>query len=178
VDGGNGQASARPATVVIKAATDVIVKFNGQETTRKKAEESFKTPQLQPGKTYSYDVVAEATRDGQKVTASKRILVRAGQTSEVDFADMSEAVSVKTETARITVLLPEGGQLYVDGKEFGSTAKQTFDTPKLDQGKTYYYTLEMRMKSANNDGAQKRRVTVEAGKEVTVDFRTVEISNR
>jgi len=165
----------QPATVVIKAAPDVKVLFNGKETVRKKAEEAFKTPDLLPGKAYSYDVVAEVSRDGKTYTTSQRVTVRAGERSEVSFGDAAEVIAAaQAEAAHITVLLPEGGKLYVDGQVRGSgAAKQTFDTPKLSKGKTYFYTLKVEVKSANNAGAKTQRVNVEAGKDVTVDFRSM-----
>ena len=173
--GPSGNEVSKPATVVIKAASDVKVLFNGQLTTRKKEQESFKTPLLKPGRLYAYDVVAEVTRDGKTYTASKKITVQAGETSEVSFGDAREVIAAsEAQTARITVLLPEGGKLFVDGKEHGSgAAKQTFSTPKLAKGKTYYYTLKVEVTAANNAGAKTQRVNVEAGKDVTVDFRSM-----
>jgi uncharacterized protein (TIGR03000 family) len=175
VSNGNGHVGTKqPAQVVIKAATDVKVSFNGTATNRKTAEETFKTPDLQPGRTYAYDVVAQVSKDGKTYTTSKKITVRAGERSEVSFGDANEVIAAaQAEKARITVLLPEGGKLYVDGQERGTNAtKQTFDTPKLTKGKTYYYTLKVELK-ASNSGAKTQRVNVEAGKDVTVDFRSM-----
>jgi uncharacterized protein (TIGR03000 family) len=162
---------SQPATVVISAPRDVTVTFNGQVTNRTSEVESFQTPNLTPGRSYAYQVKAEAVRDGKKVTRSKRVLVRAGGRSRVDFTDM-DTVAASTETsdsARVLVLLPEGSRLYVDGKAYGTSARQTFTTPKLEKGKVYYYTVKSERMEDNK--ADTRRVNVEAGKDVTVDFR-------
>jgi uncharacterized protein (TIGR03000 family) len=171
-------ATKRPATVLIKAASDVTVTVNGQATNRKTESETFRTPDLQVGRTYAYDVVAEAKRDGKTIVARKRVEVRAGQQSEVNFGDMSEAAAYKAETARVTVLLPKDGTLFVDGKEYGNSAKQTFDTPKLAQGKTYFYILKVEVKAEKKAAPLTKRVTVEAGKDVTVDFRSDNMVSR
>jgi uncharacterized protein (TIGR03000 family) len=165
------EASARaPATVVIKAARDVIVTFNGRVTNRRSEEESFQTPDLVPGRSYAYQVRAEAVRDGQPVTRSMRLLVRAGGRTRVDFSDLGTAVaSTEREAARIIVLLPDGARLSVDGTAYGTSSKQTFTTPRLEKGKVYHYTVKV--EKADGGKAETRKVKVEAGKEVTVDFR-------
>ncbi len=174
-DGKDGEGDVRasePATVVVKAPRDVTVTFNGQETTRSSEVESFQTPALAPGRTYAYSVKAEVVRDGKKVSRSKRILVRAGGRSRVDFSDLDSAsasADSDNDSARVTVLLPAGSKLYVDGRVYGTNSKQTFTTPKLAKGKLYYYTMKAERLSDNK--ADSRRVTVQAGKEVTVDFR-------
>jgi uncharacterized protein (TIGR03000 family) len=155
--------------VVIKAARDVKVTFNGVTTNRKSEEELFLTPNLRPGQTYAYQVKAEVYRDGKKVTRTRRVLVRAGTRSRVDFSDLGTAVASKGESARVTVLLPQGTRLYVDGKAYGTTSKQTFTTPRLEKGKNYFYSLKA--EKLDDGQADVRRVNVQAGKEVTVDFR-------
>ena len=167
----DGDEVSAPATVVVKAAQDVSISFNGYVTTRKSEEETFQTPELQPGRTYAYQVKAEALRDGKKVVLNKRILVRAGGRSNVDFSDLaSVAAESEGASARVTVLLPSGTRLFVDGKAYGTTSKQSFTTPKLEKGKAYYYTVKV---ERTEDGkAESRRVNVQAGKEVTVDFRS------
>jgi uncharacterized protein (TIGR03000 family) len=159
-----------PATVVIKAPADVTISFNGQVTTRRSNEESFQTPRLAPGRTYAYQVKAEALRDGKPVTQSKRVTVQGGGRTIVDFTDLgTTAVSSDNASARVTVLVPSGSKLYVDGKDYGTNSRQTFTTPKLEKGKVYYYTVKV--ENPETGKAQSRRINVEAGKEVTVDLR-------
>jgi len=164
------EVSSTPATVVIKAPLDVTVSFNGRITRRNSEEESFKTPRLAPGRAYAYQVRAETTREGKKLTRNKRVLVRAGRTATVDFMDLDVAAAKEEPVpARVTVLLPAGSKLVVDGKEYGTAARQTFTTPKLEPGKAYFYTVKA--ENLDDGKADTRRVNVEAGKEVTVDFR-------
>src|SRR5437660_1253881 len=43
-----------PATVVVKAPADVRLMVNGQATPLNRTEETFTTPNLEPGNSYSY----------------------------------------------------------------------------------------------------------------------------
>jgi uncharacterized protein (TIGR03000 family) len=180
----NGEMKVKqmPATVVIRAAADVKITVNGKETKRLSEVQTFDTPDLAVGRTYSYQIGAEVVREGKTYTASKRVLVKAGQQSEVDFGDMSAVIAeAQADVAHVTVILPDGGKLFVDGKEQVTTAKQqTFDTPKLKKGKSYYYVLKVEMPAGKNKEADFRakRVTVEAGADVTVDFRSMFIAQR
>jgi uncharacterized protein (TIGR03000 family) len=179
----NSEAKAKrlPATVVIRASSDVKIMVNGEETRRNKDVETFTTPELVPGKTYAYQISAEVTRDGRVYATSKRLLVRAGQQSTIDFGDMSAVIAEEQkQTARIKVILPKGGKLFVDGNEQPTMAEtQTFDTPKLAKGKNYFYVLKVEVSDGQDVvGARQEKVTVTAGKEVTVDFRSKFLAQR
>jgi uncharacterized protein (TIGR03000 family) len=60
---------------------------------------SFNTPVLEPGQTYYYELRAEVIRDGQPVTATKRVLLRAGEVVRARFAEM-DAEPVSTARAK------------------------------------------------------------------------------
>ncbi len=59
----------------------------------------FDTPALEPGQDYFYLVRIEMMQDGQPVSETRRILVRAGQVARADFHDW-EPKSVKTAQAK------------------------------------------------------------------------------
>jgi uncharacterized protein (TIGR03000 family) len=161
-----------PARVVIKAAADVRITFNGQATPRRSTEETFLTPELAPGRTYAYRVVASAVRDGKPVTRDQRITVRAGRRTVLDLTNLGDERTVEAlgDPAKVTVLMPQGARLSIDGQDFGRSTKQTFTTPKLEKGRKFYYTIQTE--------TDVRRVTVESGKTVTVDFRTRKVASR
>jgi uncharacterized protein (TIGR03000 family) len=156
------------ATVIVKAPADVKMTVNGQATALRGTSEEFLTPELKAGHVYSYVFKIEAIRDGKPVTRTQRVVVRAGQKSEVDFSDLAEETR---RTAKVTVVLPKNAHLYVDGVAIevqGNTG--TFETPKLQQGKVYHYNMEARRKGEERGESLTQRVKVEAGKEVKVDF--------
>src|SRR5262249_58329055 len=60
---------------------------------------TFDTPALEPGRPYYYMVRIERMRDGQPVSETRRIIVRAGQVARADFKDV-ESEAVRTAKAK------------------------------------------------------------------------------
>jgi uncharacterized protein (TIGR03000 family) len=72
---------------------------------------------------------------------------------------------------RVTVTLPAEAKLLVQGVACPLTsAKRTFDTPKLPVGESYTYTLRAEVVRAGRTVVESRQVSIAAGKRVTVDF--------
>jgi len=159
-----------PATVLVKAPADVRITVNGQPATRRATEETFTTPVLQAGQTYYYVFEAEAVRNGKPITLKRHVQVRAGQQSQVDFRDFSGDV------AHVTIRLPADAQLYVDGVlcNLSASPVRSFDTPKLDFGHKYSYTLKAEVVRNGNTRSESQQVLLEAGKEVKVEFKGLE----
>ncbi len=157
------------AAVVLKAPTDVQLSIDGRAIARTSAEETFRTPELEPGYSYTYVFKAEFVRDGRPVALTKEVHVRAGKTSEADFTKLT---TVSKEVARVTVKLPADARLYVDGVPCPLTsATRSFNTPELETGRSYYYTLKAEFVRDGAPHTLSKRVTVEAGKQVTVEFK-------
>ncbi len=155
-----------PATVTVKAPADVVVTVNGQATTRRTEAEEFATPSLKAGQTYAYQFRAEATRAGKKVVLEKRVTVQAGQKTEVDFTALASAAG--RDVAKLTVVGPATARVIVNGVEVGTVASRPiFETPKLEAGRKYFYTVRAIVSEGRS---ATKRVNVEAGKDVTVDF--------
>jgi uncharacterized protein (TIGR03000 family) len=99
LQGGSGQSeeSAAPdrARVIVKLPEDARLFVDSTACPLTSAKRSFQTPELVPGQDYVYTIKAEVSRDGRTVTASKRVLVRAGRDSVVDFGDMREVQSAQ-----------------------------------------------------------------------------------
>jgi uncharacterized protein (TIGR03000 family) len=72
-----------PATLVVRVPADAALSINGVATRSAAATRTFVSPSLQPGKEFHYTLKAEAVRDGQKVAATRRVAVRAGERKEV-----------------------------------------------------------------------------------------------
>jgi len=159
-----------PATVVVKAPADVRITVNGQPASRTTTEETFTTPVLQAGQSYYYVFQAEAVRNGKPITIKRHVQVRAGQQSQVDFRDFSGDV------AHVTVRLPADAQLYVDGVlcTLSPSPVRSFDTPKLEFGHKYSYTLKAEVVRNGNTRSESQRVLLEPGKDVNVEFKGLE----
>ena len=73
------------ATVVVNLPADATLTANDQATATKSERREFVTPALERGKTYSYTLKMTVERDGRTVEESKKILVRAGEKTTVNF---------------------------------------------------------------------------------------------
>jgi uncharacterized protein (TIGR03000 family) len=168
------KAADNQATVVVQLPPDARMWVDGKPADLTSATRSFVTPALESGRDYYYTIKAEASRSGLAQTA--RVIVRAGQFSRVDFGDLTSVARLTTDgpaPAHVTVRLPENVRLYVDDVLAPQTS---FDTPKLEPGRTYYYTL--RAESRNGGRADSRRVEFQAGKQVEVDFTAATVASR
>jgi uncharacterized protein (TIGR03000 family) len=155
------------ARVTIKAPADMRLTVDGQPLPLQVPMQTFETPSLEPGHTYAYVFRAEATRDGKSVVRERKVTVRAGEAAQVDFTDAPAKAS-----ARVTIVLPADARLIVEGVTYPEGAgKRTFDTPDLEAGRTYSYTMRAEVTREGRLLKEERRVQVEAGREVTVEFR-------
>jgi uncharacterized protein (TIGR03000 family) len=81
-----------PANLVVTLPADARLFVDGHETKSTTGERLLTTPDLQPGREYSYTLRAEVTRGGKVHEASQRVTVRAGQQTQVDI-QIPEAVA-------------------------------------------------------------------------------------
>jgi len=159
-------ASFSQATVVVTAPLDAAVLANGQSIEHTKTEQVFNTPDLDPAKTYVYEFRAEVVRDGKTVTLNRRVTVKAGQRSRADFSELSK----DDAPARVTIKAPADAKVTVDDVEVPATSR-TFKTPTLENGRTYYYTVKAEMVRGGKAVRDSKRVLLEAGKDVSVEFK-------
>jgi uncharacterized protein (TIGR03000 family) len=80
-----GALLSAPAHIVVTLPAAAALTFDGTATNSTSAERTFATPQLASGKVYVYTVAAVVERDGQKLTESRTIRVRAGETTRVQL---------------------------------------------------------------------------------------------
>jgi uncharacterized protein (TIGR03000 family) len=75
----------RSALIDIRVPPDARVTFDGDATAQTGPDRLFSSPPLDRGRAYHYTVTARWTQDGQPVERTRRVEVRAGQRSTVDF---------------------------------------------------------------------------------------------
>jgi uncharacterized protein (TIGR03000 family) len=160
------------ATVVAQIPEGASLYVDGRKVPMTSASRSFRTPSLEPGQTYYYTMKAVAVRGDKVVSESKKVEVRANQTSQVTFKDLKAESSV---SATLTVKLPAEAKLTVDGTPCSLTsAVRTFDTPPLDPGRSYYYVLKAELMRDGQKREETQRVVISAGKKVTVEFKKLQ----
>jgi uncharacterized protein (TIGR03000 family) len=78
---------------------------------------------------------------------------------------------IGSQEASLVVNLPENATLTVDGQATVSTSSERyFQTPALEIGKDYYYTLKAQVTRDGKVETVSRRVVVRAGKETRVQL--------
>jgi uncharacterized protein (TIGR03000 family) len=77
------------ARVTVKLPADAKLYVDGKPTELASESRAWESTRLDDDREYYYDVTVEVTRDGQKQTQTKRVLVRAGQKVRVDFGDLT-----------------------------------------------------------------------------------------
>ena len=75
-----------PASIVVSLPADARLTVDDTVTKSTSANRLFATPALETGKEFHYTLKAEVVRDGQKLTASEKVTVRAGEETRVNFA--------------------------------------------------------------------------------------------
>jgi uncharacterized protein (TIGR03000 family) len=80
-------------TVLVRVPEDARLYFNGTLTQTPGSVRRFNTPPLPVGQDFMYELRAEVTRQGRPISETKRVLVRAGQTTEVDFSNLDAAAA-------------------------------------------------------------------------------------
>jgi len=81
--------------VAINLPADAKLLFNGTAASGGGSTRTFATPALVPGKDYGYELTAEVVRDGQVLTVTERVVVRAGETARVTLTPGVVTASVK-----------------------------------------------------------------------------------
>ena len=74
------------ATVAVTLPADAKLLFNGVAATGTGETRSFRTPPLQNGQTYTYELTAEVVRDGKTQTVTEKVLVRGGEKATVTLS--------------------------------------------------------------------------------------------
>jgi uncharacterized protein (TIGR03000 family) len=87
----------RSTYVVVTVPADAKRYFDGVPTYQTGTTRTFYTPPLNPGKDYAYELKAELECDGRMFTQTKRILVRAGETTCVDFSTLGTHVAAHAQ---------------------------------------------------------------------------------
>jgi uncharacterized protein (TIGR03000 family) len=81
-------AQTAPANIVITVPADARVLVGGKPTSQTGTSRTFESPPLEFGASYAYEITVEVVRDGKTLTQTKKVEVRAGQTSRVDFSSI------------------------------------------------------------------------------------------
>lgn len=99
--GSNGGTSSTRATVLVRLPVDAQLFADGTALRLTGAMRRFVTPELPLGQEFTYRFRVEYERDGEVVSVTKRVPVRAGGSFTVEFADLT-AVRTPVEGTGVT----------------------------------------------------------------------------
>jgi uncharacterized protein (TIGR03000 family) len=74
-----------PATILVSLPADAKLTVDGNSTVSTSAKRTFVSPALERGKAYSYTLTAEVVRDGKPVAVTQKVVVRAGEETNVSL---------------------------------------------------------------------------------------------
>ncbi|HEX4612543.1 MAG TPA: TIGR03000 domain-containing protein [Urbifossiella sp.] len=77
------------ATILVRLPADARLYADGTALRLTGSERRFTTPELPAGMEYTYRMTAEYERNGEVVSVTRRVAVRAGGTEVVEFADLT-----------------------------------------------------------------------------------------
>jgi uncharacterized protein (TIGR03000 family) len=87
------------ATLVVELPANATLFIDNMPVKATTRVQTFNTPALEPGQAYFYLVRVERRRDGQPVSETRRIIVRAGQVTRADFNNVASE-DVRTTQAK------------------------------------------------------------------------------
>jgi len=90
---GTDAAKAAPAEIVVSLPADARLSADGQPTNLVTPVRRFFTPALTAGREYVYTFKMDVMRNGREVSEAKRVVVRAGETTRVEFAEPADIVA-------------------------------------------------------------------------------------
>jgi uncharacterized protein (TIGR03000 family) len=73
------------AEIRVRTAPDAAIAFDGHPTVQTGSFRTFSTPDLRPGKSYSYEVKVRWIQNGSPVERTRTVAVAAGETVDVDL---------------------------------------------------------------------------------------------
>lgn len=123
----NGNPGAR-ATVVVKLPADARLYAETKPLALTGSERKFVSPELPAGQDFTYRFRAEYERDGETVSVTKKVAVRAGGTVAIEFTDLTAKIAPEKNA-----IAPAGGSSPVAAKPTGNPTG-TGSTPALMPG--------------------------------------------
>jgi len=97
------------ATVVVRLPADARLFAEGKPLSLTGSERRFVTPELPPGQEFAYRFRVEYDRDGETVSVTRKVPVRAGGLVSVEFVDLLARASAGNNSAVSSSAVPLSG---------------------------------------------------------------------
>ncbi|MEX0586541.1 MAG: TIGR03000 domain-containing protein [Pirellulales bacterium] len=172
-----GQPTAASTLLTVNVPADAKIYVNGKLTSTPGTQRQYISRDLSPGYRYTYRVKAEINQDGKKLTETKTVEIRAGESKAIGF-DFGSAIAeenIESDPAtRLTVRVPADAKLFLAGRETKSTGElRTFRTARMEDGQTWdNYTVRAIAMRDGREITREKTITLRAGAshELAFDF--------
>jgi uncharacterized protein (TIGR03000 family) len=153
----------------VQVPEDSLVYVNGILTRSTGAARTYVSRGLSRGFQYTYEVRAEAMRDGVKVEETKVVSLKPGDSIELAFNSLQPANSVDTT---LTLNVPADAKVTLGGNETkGAGTERTFKTSKLSRGNEWSeYVVQVSVEREGRMVTQEKSITLKAGDSQTLTF--------
>jgi len=102
---------AAPATVVVTLPAGATLTVDKRPTSSTGPRRTFQSPALEPNKTFFYTLAATYTEKGAPVVVTRKVKIRAGETTEVTFEPAKTiAVAARKPSAPVPLPIAEQGR--------------------------------------------------------------------
>jgi uncharacterized protein (TIGR03000 family) len=125
------QQAPNDALIVVRVPADATLTVGGQETTSRGSERRFVSPDLTPGSSYSYELVATWQQGGKEMKVTRTVSFRAGQIVTIDLRSAAPQTALKGQPKKVDAKKtevktePKKGDMKLEAK----TAKTPGDEP-------------------------------------------------
>ncbi len=168
--------------VSVPAEAKVFV--NGLATTSTGAQRRYVSNGLDQGFSYTYELRVELERNGQLVTETKTVKVKAGDVTEVkfDLNNDSEKVAADKAATKLTLNVPANAKVTLAGTATQSTGEvREFTTTKLAAGQSWdNYVVRVELEQNGQTLVEERNLSLVGGenRELTVDFNVAKVASK
>ncbi len=83
------------ARMIINLPTDAKLFIDDKLTRSTSERRSFSTPQLNQGDTYYYELRVELVRNGEPITQTRKVTLKAGDVIKADFTEMEKLATAR-----------------------------------------------------------------------------------
>jgi uncharacterized protein (TIGR03000 family) len=142
--------------------------INGRETTSTGSRRQYVSRGLTGGYEYDYHVRVESEQNGQTVTRTESVKLKAGDSEQLAF-NLQAPRSLETS---ITLHVPEGAKVTLAGSPTDATGRsRTFTTTGLQAGQQWNdYTIRVSVVRRGRIETREKKIDLKAGDRLTFDF--------
>src|SRR5262245_43002473 len=101
------QQGPKDALIVVRLPADATLTVGGQETTSRGSERRLVSPELTPGSSYSYELVATWQQGGKEMKVTRTVSFRAGQIVTIDLRSPTPQPAVSKSPPKVDAKPPE-----------------------------------------------------------------------